>query len=94
MAKNKNKKNLDPKPAKLDKNSEVKTEEVGADPQLKIAELQTTLQSKREELQLRERLSKMTNEMRMKQSDTAAASKMAVEAFKNLGQETGGTEDG
>ena len=71
-----------------------KTEQVGADPQLKIAELQTTLQSKREELQLRERLSKMTNEMRMKQSDTAAASKMAVEAFKNLGQETGGTEDG
>lgn len=69
-----------------------KTEQVGADPQLKIAELQTTLQSKREELQLRERLSKMTNEMRMKQSDTAAASKMAVEAFKNLGQETGGTE--
>ena len=31
MAKNKNKKNLDPKPAKLDKNSEVKTEEAGAD---------------------------------------------------------------
>ena len=31
MAKNKNKKNLDPKPAKVDENSEVKTEDAGAD---------------------------------------------------------------
>ncbi len=31
MAKNKNKKNLDLKPAKVDENSEVKTEDAGAD---------------------------------------------------------------
>ena len=59
---------------------------------MKIAELQSKIQTKREELDLRERLSALTNEMRKEQSDTAAAAKMAVEAFKNLGQETGGTE--
>ena len=31
MARNKNKKNLDPKPAKVNENSEVKTEEAGAE---------------------------------------------------------------
>ena len=31
MAKNKNKKNLDPKPAKVNENSEVKTDDVGVD---------------------------------------------------------------
>ena len=69
-----------------------KTESVESEPQLKIAELQSKIQTKREELDLRERLSALTNEMRKEQSDTAAATKMAVEAFKNLGQETGGTE--
>ena len=69
-----------------------KTESVESEPQLKIAELQSKIQTKREELDLRERLSALTNDMRKEQSDTAAAAKMAVEAFKNLGQETGGTE--
>ena len=54
--------------------------------------VQSKIQTKREELDLRERLSALTNDMRKEQSDTAAAAKMAVEAFKNLGQETGGTE--
>ena len=42
MAKNKNKKNLDPKPAKVDENSEVKTEEAGADDD-KLKELESRL---------------------------------------------------
>ena len=43
MAKNKNKKNLDAKPAKLDKNSEVKTEEAGTDDNDKLKELESRL---------------------------------------------------
>ena len=43
MAKNKNKKNLDPKPAKLDKNSEVKTEEARANNNDKLKELESRL---------------------------------------------------
>ena len=68
-----------------------KVDQIETEPQLKIAELQSKIQSKREELDLRERLSALTNEMRKEQSDTAAASKMAVEALKNL-DKTGGTE--
>lgn len=68
-----------------------KVDQIETEPQLKIVELQSKIQSKREELDLRERLSALTNEMRKEQSDTAAASKMAVEALKNL-DKTGGTE--
>ena len=64
-----------------------KVEQAEADPQLKVAELQSKLQAKREELELRERLSSMTNDMRKNQSDTAAAVKMATAAVKNT---TGG----
>ncbi len=68
-----------------------KTEAVGSEPQLKLADMQSKLQSKREELELRERLSELTNRMLKDQSDTAAAAKMATEAMKNL-DKTGGTE--
>ena len=43
MAKNKNKKNLDPKPAKVDENSEVKTEDAGADDNDKLKEIESRL---------------------------------------------------
>ena len=59
-----------------------KAQATEADPQLKIAELQSKLQSKREELELRERLSSMTNDMRKNQSDTAAAARLATAAMK------------
>jgi len=68
-----------------------KVDQIGNEPQLKIAELQSKIQTKREELDLRERLSELTNNMRKEQSDTAAAAKMATEALKNL-DKTGGTE--
>ena len=55
------------------------------DPQLKVAELQGKLQTKREELGLREKLSELTNQMRKDQSDTAAAAKMAAAAMKPTG---------
>ena len=59
---------------------------------MKVAELQSKLQAKREELDLRERLSEMTNEMRKNQTDTAAAAKMATEAMKSFNTPTGGTQ--
>ena len=43
MAKNKNKKNLDPKTNKVDNNSEAKTEEVGVDTNDKLKELESKL---------------------------------------------------
>ena len=55
------------------------------DPQLKVAELQSKIQSKREELGLREKLSELTNSMRKDQSDTAAAAKLAAAAMKPTG---------
>ena len=58
------------------------------DPQLKIAELQTKLQSKREELALRQQLSQMTNDMRREQTEIQAASKIAVAAMKPTGGKT------
>ncbi len=70
-----------------------KVDQIESEPQLKIAELQSKIQGKREELDLRERLSQLTNEMRKEQSDTAAAAKMATEAMKNL-DKTGGTDNG
>jgi len=69
-----------------------KTEAAETDPQLKVAELQSKLQAKREELDLRERLSEMTNEMRKQQTDTAAATKMATEAMKSFNKPTGGMQ--
>ncbi|QDP46074.1 MAG: putative portal protein [Prokaryotic dsDNA virus sp.] len=62
-----------------------KVEQAEADPQLKVAELQSKLQAKREELELRERLSNMTNAMRQQQTEVAAASKMAAAAMKTTG---------
>ena len=59
-----------------------KAQSAEVDPQLKIAELQSKIQTKREELDLRERLSSMTNEMRKNQSDTAAAARLATAAMK------------
>jgi predicted RNase H-like nuclease (RuvC/YqgF family) len=66
-----------------------KVEQAEADPQLKVAELQSKLQAKREELELREKLSRMTNDMRMVQSDTQAAVKMAAAAVKPQGGNNG-----
>ena len=52
------------------------------EPQVKVAELQSKLQMKREELDLRERLSGMTNDIRREQSETTAAAKIATAAMK------------
>jgi len=52
------------------------------EPQVKVAELQSKLQMKREELDLRERLSGMTNDVRREQSETTAAAKIATAAMK------------
>ena len=59
-----------------------KTQSTEADPQLKVAELQSKLEMKREELDLRERLSSMTNDMRKGQTETQAAAKLASVAMK------------
>jgi hypothetical protein len=61
-----------------------KTQATETDPQLRIAELQSKLQARREELGLRERLSAITNDMRKNQSDTAAAAKLAAAAMKPM----------
>ena len=60
------------------------------DPQLKIADMQSKVEIKREELALRERLAQMTNQVRTGQSETQAASKIAVAAMKP----TGGSANG
>ena len=62
-----------------------KVEQAESEPQLKVAELQSKLQQKREELDLRERLSSMTNDMRKQQTDVQAAVKMAAAAVKPTG---------
>ena len=62
-----------------------KAQNAQMDPQLKVAELQSKIQSKREELGLREKLSELTNSMRKDQSDTAAAAKLAAAAMKPQG---------
>jgi len=62
-----------------------------SEPQVKVAELQSKLQMKREELDLRERLSGMTNEVRKEQSETTAAAKIATAAMK---PNQGGRKDG
>tara|TARA_R110001606_G_scaffold246145_1_gene394236 strand:- start:987 stop:3098 length:2112 start_codon:yes stop_codon:yes gene_type:complete len=67
-----------------------KTEAAETDPQLKVAEMQSKLQAKREELDLRERLSSMTNDMRRQQTDVGAAVKMATTAMKPTGGNSNG----
>ena len=63
-----------------------KAEEMSTmDPQIKMAEMQTKLQMKREELELRERLAGLTNAQRTSDSQTQAASKIAVAAMKPPG---------
>ena len=62
-----------------------KAQESAADPQLKIAEIQSKMQMKQQELALRQELSSLTNDMRKGQSETQAASKIAVEAMKPRG---------
>jgi len=67
-----------------------KAQEAQQDPQLKVAELQSKIQMKQEELELRERLAGMTNEVRKGQSETQAAAKLATAAMKP----TGGNRNG
>ena len=62
-----------------------KAQESAADPQLKVAELQAKMQMKQQELALRQQLSSVTNDMRKGQSETQAASKIAVAAMKPSG---------
>jgi len=62
-----------------------KVAEAEAEPQIKMAELQSKMQMKQEELALRQQLSALTNNMRQGQSETQAASKIAVAAMKPSG---------
>lgn len=62
-----------------------KAQETIADPQIKVAEIQSKMEMKQQELALRQQLSALTNEMRQGQSETQAASKIAVAAVKNSG---------
>jgi len=55
-----------------------------------MAEMQSRIAIKQEELALRERLSQMTNQVRTGQSETQAASKVAVAAMKPT-KPTGGS---
>jgi multidrug resistance efflux pump len=67
-----------------------KTQSASADPQMKVADLQSKLQMKQEELDLRERLSGMTNEVRREQTQTSAAAKIATAAMKPTGGNSNG----
>ena len=62
--------------------SMAKAQGEAAEPDMKVAELQSKLQMKREELDLRERLSSMTNDVRKGQTETQAAAKLASAAMK------------
>ena len=55
------------------------------DTQLQMAEIESKLQMKREELELRERLAGLTNEQRRADTETNAAAKVAIAAFKQGG---------
>ena len=59
-----------------------KAEENKMDPQLKMAEIQSKIQIKREELAVREKLAGLTNDQRQLQSETQAATKLAAMAMK------------
>lgn len=65
--------------------NQAKAEGTVNDQQIKVADMQSKIQTKREELALRERLSEMTNTVRTGQSETQAASKIAVAAMKPTG---------
>ena len=65
--------------------NQAKAEGTAGDQQLKLADMQSKIDTKREELALRERLSEMTNQVRTSQSETQAASKIAVAAMKPTG---------
>ena len=65
--------------------NQAKAEGTVNDQQIKVADMQSKIQTKREELALRERLSEMTNQVRTGQSETQAASKIAVAAMKPTG---------
>tara|TARA_R110002126_G_C10251464_1_gene482099 strand:- start:7 stop:726 length:720 start_codon:yes stop_codon:yes gene_type:complete len=67
-----------------------KTQSASADPQIRVADLQSKLQMKKEELDLRERLSGMTNEVRREQTQTSAAAKIATAAMKPTGGNSNG----
>ena len=69
-------------------NAATAEEITGVDPEIRIAEIQSKIQMKREALELRERLAGLTNEQRSRDSETTAASKIAVAAMKTP---TGGT---
>ena len=56
-----------------------------SEPSLKIADMESKVEIKREELALRERLAALTNQVRSGQSETQAASKIAVAAMKPTG---------
>ena len=55
------------------------------DPQLQMAEIESKIQMKREELELRERLAGLTNEQRRADTETNAAAKVAIASFKQGG---------
>ena len=63
-----------------------KAQGTAADPQIKVAEIQSKMSMKQQELALRQQLSALTNDMRKDQSETQAASKVAVEAMKSGGR--------
>ena len=63
-----------------------KAQGTAADPQIKVAEIQSKMEMKQQELALRQQLSSLTNDMRKDQTQTQAASKVAVEAMKSGGR--------
>ena len=56
-----------------------------SDAPLRLADMESKIEIKKEELALRERLAQMTNQVRSGQSETQAASKIAVAAMKPTG---------
>lgn len=65
--------------------NQAKVQGTVSDQELKLADMQSKIDTKREELALRERLASMTNQVRTGQSETQAASKIAVAAMKPTG---------
>ena len=53
------------------------------DPQLRVAELQQTMDIKMRELELRRELASLTNQTRQQQSQTTAAAKLATTAMNS-----------
>ena len=56
------------------------------DPQLKMAEIQSKIQMKQEELAVRRELAGLANDQRKLQSETQAATKLAALAIKPGGE--------